>query len=155
MGFQKNAEAVFKCAEHPKCKIRLVTTGSDWKGPKEHPSFVPNKQCRKCGAIWPCVEFIKRVEVRRNGYGYFVDSVFCRACEPPEAVTLVMQKSKLNMRVELRDERGEPYRLWDKKAKYWGAFCQRGTRRMPGTCIVRLQPYGDRGHDAYGNTYGD
>lgn len=56
------------------------------------------------------------------------------------------------------DERGEPRRLFDEKARRWLRIADRGIRRMDKNRegdpdVLRFQPYRDRAHDHGGRLY--
>ena len=129
---------------------------------------MPEKRCATCGKHYTWLWFINRFERRmlktKTGkfeYGFMVGTDSCFSCIGQEDFALVYSKDgKLRMRLSnVRDERGEPFRLFDDRLRQWTAIEERGIRMMDkrrpkDPDVLRLQPRKDRSHDRDGETYG-
>lgn len=136
----------FPCADHPTGELLLMVTGQTWIDMDGRHHDAPLKRCARCEHAFPAPLFLKRGRLRSDGYLLIEDSPLCRDCEPEENIPLNLNEGgKACYRITMRDERGEPYRTFDIKARVWGALRERGIRRMvPDGNEFRLQPYKDR-----------
>lgn len=156
MTYSKGTVVVpFVCLDHPSGELFIVVTGQTWIDPDGNLHDPPLKTCRWCGRMFPAPMFIKGGKPHNDGYFLFEDDDVCRNCVPAERVPLNLDRfGHACYRLTMRDERGEPYRTFDIKSRQWRALQARGVRRMtPTGNILRLQPYGDRRHDADGVPY--
>lgn len=152
-----------------RCKVWFRTsTGFSWcliiTGGKKGNwgANIATKECAECGQTFMAPLYLKTSKVKTDRRGhrccYLYDSPYCRECEPQAPVDIFCDSEGiLRMRIgSLRDERGEPYRIEDKKTGQWRKLSAFGIRRMAKKGNeFRLQPYKDRTHDKQGTPYGN
>jgi hypothetical protein len=142
---------------HPSHALVIVLTTQICKHDGDQ---LPEKRCAvsTCRRSYPNNAFLKYgVFEQRAGIQYYVlqDSPRCFRCEPPAAdLILYRPGGTTRMILRMRDEAGQPLRVFDRRAHRWVKPETVGVRLMTNSNILRLQPYQDRGHDVTGKPYG-
>jgi len=155
-GNGKRLSRWFPSFNMPGGKFRLISTLYDWSGPNGSNAF-PVKRCASCNVLKDPFEFLTSMRVGADGYLQLIGGDECATCVLPADFAMQFDKCRrARVRIEsLRDERGEPYRLFDKKSRQWLSVEKVGIRRMtPLGNTLRLQPYQDRTYSHRGVKYG-
>jgi len=120
-----------------------------------------DKHCSVCGTRHHFLDFLTQTRTDSKGYLRIEgrdgeDHQKCKRHYPPIVVPLPAKGERLKVRVgNLRDDRGQPIDVWDRKCGCWRAMGNVGVRRMkPDGSRLAFQPTGNRSHAADGRKYG-
>lgn len=145
----KRAIFTTPCSDHPSGVMIFR-----WTEQMTRKGQVPQKVCVQCQQSFPVVVFLKKQSIRRDGYAVIKDGPQCHVCQPPPTFQFHYKNGRLAMRLELRDENGQPIDFWDEKARRWVAMKNIGLRKSKGRNTIWFQPYADRQYSKSGVRYG-